>query len=144
MRKTTSVNLDQEAVEYFKEENINISAWIRDIMEQRMFGGEDIDVVSVRIRELERKREDHATAIERIDEELEELNEKQQQQNQVEDANRSFDESVIVLHKEFQAFPTADRLRSSQAFRRRASEEDMSVFDAADAVVDYREAIGYE
>ncbi|MDR9412695.1 MAG: hypothetical protein RI531_08800 [Haloferacaceae archaeon] len=143
MRKTTSVNLDGEAVEYFKEENINISAWIRDIMEQRMFGG-DVDVVSVRIRELERKREDHATAIERIDEELEELKDKEQQQNQVEDANRSFDESVIVLHKEFQAFPTADRLRSSQAFRRRASEEDMSVFEAADAVVDYREAIGYE
>jgi vacuolar-type H+-ATPase subunit I/STV1 len=143
MRKTTSVNLDGEAVEYFKEENINISAWIRDIMEQRMFGG-DVDVVSVRIRELERKREDHATAIERIDEELEELKEKEQQQNQVQDANRSFDESVIVLHKEFQAFPTADRLRSSQAFRRRASEEDMSVFDAAAAVIDYREAIGYE
>ena len=143
MRKTTSVNLDGEAVEYFKEENINISAWIRDIMEQRMFGG-DVDVVSVRIRELERKREDHATAIERIDEELEELKDKEQQQNQVEDANKSFDESVIVLHKEFQAFPTADRLRSSQAFRRRASEEDMSVFEAADAVVDYREAIGYE
>jgi Skp family chaperone for outer membrane proteins len=143
MRKTTSVNLDGEAVEYFKEENINISAWIRDIMEQRMFGG-DVDVVSVRIRELERKREDHATAIERIDEELEELKDKEQQQNQVEDANRSFDESVIVLHKEFQAFPTADRLRSSQAFRRRASEEDMSVFEAADAVIDYREAIGYE
>jgi Skp family chaperone for outer membrane proteins len=143
MRKTTSVNLDGEAVEYFKEENINISAWIRDIMEQRMFGG-DVDVVSVRIRELERKREDHATAIKRIDEELEELKDKEQQQNQVEDANRSFDESVIVLHKEFQAFPTADRLRSSQAFRRRASEEDMSVFDAAAAVIDYREAIGYE
>ena len=71
MRKTTSVNLDSEAVQYFKEENINMSAWIRDIMEQRMFGTEEIDVVDVRIRELERKREDHETAMERIDEELE-------------------------------------------------------------------------
>jgi len=144
MRKTTSVNLDSEAVQYFKEENINMSAWIRDIMEQRMFGTEEIDVVDVRIRELERKREDHETAMERIDEELEELREKQKEQHKLQDANDTFDKSIIDLHKEFQAFPTEERLRSSNAFKRRATEEDYSVFKAAAAVINYREAIGYE
>ena len=144
MGKITSVNLDEEAVEYFQRENINVSAWIRDIMNQRMTGGKDIDITAMRIRELEREREDHQTEIERIDEQLEQLREKESAQQQITDAQESFNEQIITLHKEFQAFPTADKLRSSQAFRRRASEQDMSVFEAARKVIAYREAIGHE
>jgi len=144
MGKITSVNLDEEAVEYFQRENINVSAWIRDIMNQRMTGGKDIDITAMRIRELVREREDHQTEIERIDEQLEQLREKESAQQQITDAQESFNEQIITLHKEFQAFPTADKLRSSQAFRRRASEQDMSVFEAARKVIAYREAIGHE
>jgi len=144
MGKITSVNLDEEAVDYFQRENINVSAWIRDIMNQRMTGGKDIDITAMRIRELEREREDHQTEIERIDEQLEQLREKESAQQQITDAQESFNEQIITLHKEFQAFPTADKLRSSQAFRRRASEQDMSVFEAARKVIAYREAIGHE
>jgi len=144
MGKITSVNLDEEAVEYFQRENINVSAWIRDIMNQRMTGGKDIDITAMRIRELVREREDHQTEIERIDEQLEQLREKESAQQQITDAQESFNEQIITLHKEFQAFPTADKLRSSQAFRRRASEQDMSVFEAARKVIAYREAIDHE
>jgi len=55
MTKVTSVNLDEDAIEYFQSENINLSAWIRDIMEQRVTG-QDVDIKQVRIRELERER----------------------------------------------------------------------------------------
>ena len=144
MGKITSVNLDEEAVEYFQRENINVSAWIRDIMNQRMTGGKDIDITAMRIRELEREREDHETEIQRIDEQLDQLREKVDSQEQVEEAKQTFGEEIITLHKEFQAFPTADRLRSSQAFRRRAEEEEISVFEAARKVIAYREAIGHE
>jgi len=144
MGKITSVNLDEEAVDYFQRENINVSAWIRDIMEQRMKGGKDIDITAMRIRELEREREDHQTEIERIDEQLAELREKESTQQQITDAQESFSEDIITLHKEFQAFTTKEKLRGSQAFRRRASEQDLSVFDAARKVIAYREAIGHE
>jgi len=144
MGKITSVNLDEEAVDYFQRENINVSAWIRDIMNQRMTGGKDIDITAMRIRELEREREDHQTEIERIDEQLEQLREKESAQQQITDAQESFNQQIITLHKEFQAFPTADKLRNSQAFRRRASEQDMSVFEAARKVIAYREAINHD
>jgi len=103
-----------------------------------MTGGKDIDITAMRIRELEREREDHETEIERIDEQLDELREKVDSQEQVAEAKQTFGEEIITLHNEFQAFATADRLRSSQAFRRRAEEEDISVFEAARKVIAYR------
>ena len=144
MGKITSVNLDEEAVEYFQRENINVSAWIRDIMQQRMTGGAEVDMTQMRIRELERDREDHEQAIARIDDELEELREQQQAEEQVEEVNESFGQHIIVLHKEFQAFPTASRMRNSQAFVRRCEEVGLSVFEAANKVMAYRKAIGHE
>jgi chromosome segregation ATPase len=144
MGKITSVNLDEEAVEYFHRENINVSAWIRDIMQQRMSGGTDIDITQMRIKELEREREDHQAEIEHIDEQLEELRAKAEQKQQREEADASFSTDIITLHKEFQAFPTADKMRSSQAFRRRCEEVELSVFDAAKKVMQYREAIDHE
>ncbi|MDR9412935.1 MAG: hypothetical protein RI531_10060, partial [Haloferacaceae archaeon] len=53
MGKITSVNLDEEMIDYFQRENINVSAWIRDMMQQRMTNGDDVDVTTMRIRELE-------------------------------------------------------------------------------------------
>ena len=144
MGKITSVNLDEDAVEYFQRENINVSAWIRDIMQQRMTGGAEVDITDMRIRELERDRSDHEEAIARIDDELETLRDQQQQEEQVETANESFGQDIIVLHKEFQAFPTASRMRNSQAFVRRCEEVGLSVFAAAEKVIAYREAIGHE
>jgi len=144
MGKITSVNLDEEAIEYFQRENINVSAWIRDIMEQRMTGGADIDVTQMRIRELERQREDLQTDLKRIDEELEELREEAESQERVEAANESFNEDIITLHKEFQAFPTGQRLRRSNAFRKRTEEIGMTPFEAAHKVIAYREAVSHE
>jgi len=144
MGKITSVNLDEQAVEYFQRENINVSAWIRDIMEQRMTGGKEIDITQMRITELEREREDHQRAIDRIDEQLQDLREEADAQQQITQAEQSFSTDIITLHKEFQAFATADKMRSSQAFRRRASECDLSVFEAADMIMQYREAINHE
>jgi Skp family chaperone for outer membrane proteins len=144
MGKITSVNLDEEAVEYFQRENINVSAWIRDIMQQRMAGGTDIDITHMRIKELEREREDHQSEIDHIDEQLEELRAKAAQKEQREAADDSFSTDIITLHKEFQAFATADKMRSSQAFRRRCEEVELSVFEAADKVMQYREAINHE
>jgi predicted nucleic acid-binding Zn-ribbon protein len=144
MGKITSVNLDEQAVEYFQRENINVSAWIRDIMEQRMTGGKEIDITQMRITELEREREDHQRAIDRIDEQLQDLREEADAQQQITQAEQSFSTDIITLHKEFQAFATADKMRSSQAFRRRASECDLSVFEAADMIMEYREAINHE
>jgi hypothetical protein len=65
-------------------------------------------------------------------------------QQQITQAEQSFSTDIITLHKEFQAFATADKMRSSQAFRRRASECDLSVFEAADMIMQYREAINHE
>jgi len=144
MGKITSVNLDEQAVEYFQRENINVSAWIRDIMQQRMTSGKDIDVTQMRITELEREREDHQRAIDRIDEQLQDLREEADAQQQITEAEQSFSTDIITLNKEFQAFGTADKMRSSQAFRRRASECDLSVFEAADMIMQYREAINHE
>jgi len=101
MGKITSVNLDEEMIDYFQRENINVSAWIRDMMKQRMTNGEDIDVTSMRIRELERDREDHEVAIERIDEQLEELRESVETQQRIESVTESFDE---IEPSELQAF----------------------------------------
>jgi len=143
MGKVTSVNLDEHAVEFFQRENINISAWIREVMEQRMTGG-DVDIVATRIRQLERDREDHLAAIDRIDEELEDLREQRQSQQQVEEAQQTFGETIIKLSKEFSAFPTGRRMRNSQAFKRRSEEEDMTPMEAARKVMDYREAVGDE
>jgi predicted nucleic acid-binding Zn-ribbon protein len=144
MGKITSVNLDEQAVEYFQRENINVSAWIRDIMEQRMTSGKQIDITQMRITELEREREDHQRAIDRIDEQLQDLREEADAQQQITEAEQSFSTEIITLNKEFQAFATADKMRSSQAFRRRASECDLSVFEAADMIMQYREAIKHE
>jgi len=144
MGKITSVNLDKEMIDYFQRENINVSAWIRDMMKQRMTNGEDIDVTSMRIRELERDREDHEVAIERIDEQLEELRESVETQQRIESVTESFDENIITLHREFQAFPTLKRLRRSNAFRRRAEELGYTPFEASDKVMAYRRAIGDE
>jgi len=143
MGKVTSVNLDEDAVEFFQRENINISAWIRDIMEQRMTGG-DVDIVATRIRQLEHDREDHLAAIDRIDEELEELRERRQSQEQVEEAQQTFGETIIKLSREFSAFSKGRRMRRSQAFKRRAEEEDMTPMEAARKVMAYREAVGDE
>jgi vacuolar-type H+-ATPase subunit I/STV1 len=144
MGKITSVNLDEEMVEYFQRENINVSAWIRDMMEQRMTGGADIDVTQMRIRELERDREDHELAMERIDQQLEELRKKADSQERIEAANESFKADIITLDKEFQAFPTGQRLRRSNAFRKRTEEIGMTPFEAAEKVIAYREAVSHE
>jgi len=144
MGKITSVNLDEEMIDYFQRENINVSAWIRDMMQQRMTNGDDIDVTTMRIRELERDREDHQLAIERIDEQLEELRETAETQQRIESVTESFDKNIITLHREFQAFPTVKRLRRSNAFRRRAEELGYTPFEASDKVNDYREAIADE
>jgi len=144
MGKITSVNLEEEAVEYFQRENINVSAWIRDIMQQRMVGGKDIDITQMRIKELEREREDHKTEIERIDEQLQKLRAETEREEQREQADASFSADIITLHKEFQAFATADKMRNSQAFRRRCDEVGLSVFEAANKVIQYREAINHE
>jgi len=144
MGKITSVNLDEDAIEYFQRENINVSAWIRDIMEQRMTGGADINVTQMRIRELQRQREDLQTDLKRIDEELDELREKAESQERIEAANESFNADIITLDKEFQAFPTGQRLRRSNAFRKRTEELGMTPFEAADKVIAYREAVSHE
>jgi len=109
-----------------------------------MTGGADIDVTQMRIRELQRQREDLQTDLERIDEELEELREKAETQERVEAANESFNADIITLDKEFQAFPTAERLRRSNAFRKRTEELGMTPFEAADKVMAYREAVNHE
>jgi len=144
MGKITSVNLDEEMIDYFQRENINVSAWIRDMMQQRMTNGDDVDVTTMRIRELERDREDHQLAIERIDEQLEELLETAETQQRIKSVTESFNKDIITLHKEFQAFPTAQRLRKSNAFRRRVEELGFTVFEASEKVMAYREAIGDE
>src|SRR6056297_3380728 len=143
MTKVTSVNLDEDAVEYFQTENINLSAWIRDIMEQRMTGT-GLDIKEVRIRELERQREDAAREIERIDEQLEELRDRQEAEEYVEEVESSFGEAIIKLDREFQAFPTEQRMRRSKAFKRRAEEEGLSPLEAARKVIAYREAVNDE
>jgi len=113
-------------------------------MQQRMSGGKDIDITQMRIKELEREREDHQAEIAHIDEQLDELRAKAEQKQQREEADESFSTDIITLHKEFQAFATADKMRSSQAFRRRCEEVELSVFDAANKVIQYREAINHE
>jgi len=143
MTKVTSVNLDEDAVEYFQSENINLSAWIRDVMEQRV-AGKDIDIKQVRIRELEREREDCLTRIDRIDEQLEELREKQEAEEYVEEVEQSFGDTIIKLDREFQAFPSEKRMRRSNAFKRRAEEEGMSPMEAARKIAAYREAVAHE
>ena len=74
MGKVTSVHLDEDTVEWFKRENINISAWIRKMMERRMIGGPDTDIREFRIAELERQRERITEDLDAIDQELDRLN----------------------------------------------------------------------
>ena len=143
MTKVTSVNLDEDAIEYFQSENINLSAWIRDIMEQRVTG-QDVDIKQVRIRELEREREDCVLRIERIDEQLDELHDRQEAEEYVEEVEATFGESIIKLDKEFQAFPTETRMRRSKAFKRRAEEEGLTPLEAGRKVMRYREAVNDE
>lgn len=141
MAKVTSVNLDEEAVNYFKRENINISAWIREMMQRRVHGGAEIDMREFRIGELEREKRRLLDEIDAIDTELERLESEIEHEQELEEKSESFDHVIEETAKEFITYGSARKLRSSSAFKRKAEDLDMSPFDLADQVMEYREEV---
>lgn len=141
MAKVTSVNLDEEAVNYFKRENINISAWIREMMQRRVHGGAEIDMREFRIGELEREKRRLLDEIDAIDTELERLESEIEHEQELEEKSESFDHVIEETAKEFITYGSARKLRSSSAFKRKAEDLDMSPFDLADQVMEYRDEV---
>jgi len=141
MSKVTSVNLDEEAVNYFKRENINISAWIREMMQRRVNGGADIDMREFRIGELEREKRRLLDEIDAIDTELERLESEIQHEQELEEKSESFDDLIEETAKEFITYDSSRKLRSSSAFKRKAEDVDMSPFELAEQVMQYREEV---
>jgi len=138
MSKVTSVNLDEEAVNYFKRENINISAWIREMMQRRVNGGAEIDMREFRIGELEREKQRLLDEIDAIDKELERLESEIEHEQKLQEKSESFDDLIEETAKEFITYGSARKLRSSSAFKRKAEDVDMSPFELAEQVMDYR------
>jgi hypothetical protein len=141
MGKVTSVNLDEDTVEWFKRENINISAWIRKMMERRMIGGPDTDIREFRIAELERQRERITEDLDAIDEELDRLKTEVAKAAEREERSEAFPEYVEMITKEFITYGSAKKLRGSDAFKRKAEEMGVSPFTLADEVMEYREEV---
>ena len=141
MGKVTSVNLDEDMVEWFKRENINISAWIRKMMERRMIGGPDTDLREYRIAELERQRERITEDLDAIDEELNRLKKDVAEAKEREQRSESFPEYIEQTAKEFITYGSAKKLRASDAFKRKAEEMGVSPFTLADEVMEYREEV---
>jgi len=141
MGKVTSVNLDEDMVEWFKRENINISAWIRKMMERRMIGGPDTDLREYRIAELERQRERITEDLDAIDEELDRLKTDVAEAKEREERSEAFPEYIEVITKEFITYGSATKLRASDAFKRKAEEMGVSPFTLADEVMEYREEV---
>jgi len=115
MSKVTSVNLDEESVKYFKRENINISAWIREMMQRRVNGGAEIDMREFRIGELEREKQRLLDEIDAIDKELERLESEIEHEQELEEKSESFDDLIEETAKEFITYGSARKLRSSSA-----------------------------
>jgi len=141
MAKVTSVNLDEEAVNYFKRENINISAWIREMMQRRVNGGADIDMREFRIGELQREKSRLLDEIDAIDTELERLESEIEHEQELEEKSESFDDLIEETAKEFITYGSAQKLRSSSAFKRKAEDVDMSPFELAEQVMEYRDEV---
>lgn len=141
MSKVTSVNLDEDAVSYFKRENINISAWIREMMERRVHGGADVDMREFRIAELQRDKERLLEEIDAIDTELERLKSELEHEQELEEKSSQFDAVIAETAKEFITYGSAQKLRSSSAFKRKAEELDVSPFELADDVIEYRQEV---
>jgi len=141
MGKVTSVHLDEDTVEWFKRENINISAWIRKMMERRMIGGPDTDMREFRIAELERQRERITEDLDAVDEELDRLNTEVAKVEEREEKSRSFPEYIERITKEFITYGSAKKLRASDAFKRQAEEMGVSPFTLADEVMEYRDEV---
>jgi len=141
MGKVTSVNLDEDTVEWFKRENINISAWIRKMMERRMIGGPDTDIREFRIAELERQRERITEDLDAIDQELDRLKTEVAEAAEREEKSESFPEHIEQTAKEFITYGSATKLRASDAFKRKAEELGVSLFTLADEVMEYRDEV---
>jgi len=141
MGKVTSVHLDEDTVEWFKRENINISAWIRKMMERRMIGGPDTDMREFRIAELERQRERITEELDAIDQELDRLKTDGAEAKKREQRSASFPEYIEQTAKEFITYGSANKLRASDAFKRKAEEMGLSPFTLADEVMEYREEV---
>jgi len=141
MSKVTSVNLDEEAVNYFKRENINISAWIREMMQRRVNGGAEIDMREFRIGELEREKQRLLDEIDAIDTELERLESDIEHEQKLQEKSESFDDLIEETAKEFITYGSARKLRSSSAFKRKAEDLDISPFELANQVMKYREEV---
>jgi len=141
MSKVTSVNLDEESVNYFKRENINISAWIREMMQRRVNGGAEIDMREFRIGELEREKQRLLDEIDAIDKELERLESEIEHEQKLQEKSESFDDLIEETAKEFITYGSARKLRSSSAFKRKAEDVDMSPFELAEQVMEYREEV---
>jgi hypothetical protein len=141
MGKVTSVHLDEDTVEWFKRENINISAWIRKMMERRMIGGPDTDIREFRIAELERQRERITEDLDAIDQELDRLNTEVAKAEEREQKSEAFPEYIETTAKEFITYGSAKKLRGSDAFKRKAEHMGVSPFSLAEQVMEYREEV---
>jgi hypothetical protein len=141
MSKVTSVNLDEESVNYFKRENINISAWIREMMQRRVNGGAEIDMREFRIGELEREKQGLLEQIDAIETELERLESEIEHEQKLQEKSKSFDDLIEETAKEFITYGSARKLRSSSAFKRKAEDVDMSPFELAEQVMEYRDEV---
>ena len=141
MGKVTSVHLDEDTVEWFKRENINISAWIRKMMERGMIGGPDTDIREFRIAELERQRERITEDLDAIDQELDRLNTEVAKAEEREQKSEAFPEYIETTAKEFITYGSAKKLRGSDAFKRKAEHMGVSPFSLAEQVMEYREEV---
>jgi len=141
MGKVTSVNLDEDTVEWFKRENINISAWIRKMMERRMIGGPDTDIREFRIAELERQRERITEDLDAVDQELNRLKTEVAKAAEREEKSESFPDHIEQTAKEFITYGSAKKLRASDAFKRKAEDLGVSPFTLADEVMEYRDEV---
>jgi post-segregation antitoxin (ccd killing protein) len=139
--KITSIRVDEEQWRQLKDNNVNISALMRDLIERYLAADADEGVAdSIKEAAISRKR-DQAMELqeeaERLLAEVEELEEMKTQEEAKQEVIEEGGEFMQETHNRFNSY-TPKQLSSNDRFREWAIDHEWSVLELKDAYLDYR------
>ena len=139
----TSVVIDEQIQEYFNQQAINFSQFVRDAARQRINKGADFDMRSFRLEQVERRLEHIDKEREELQKEAEELQGKIQSVEEHNEKVGSFAAEIKRTSDEFSHYAPS-KLRGVKPFQDRAMEYDMTVSELINEVVVYRKVANNE
>jgi len=139
--KITSIRIDERQWEQLKQNNVNISGLIRDLIERYLAADRDGEVAdSIKAAAISRKREQAAELkdeAERLLMEVEELEEMKTKEEAKVEAIESGGELMKETHEKFHAY-SPRQLAKMNKFRDWAMENEISVLALKQEYLDYR------